>query len=159
MVFVATGFEDIELIAALDVFTRGGLNYDLVSPENLSTVRGKFNAIVETLPIKNFDEQNYEGLFLPGGPGYEVLLKSQQVKDVIKSYEKQNKILSAICAAPEVLKAAGVLEGIRITSYPGLAKTETNTGREVETDKNFITGRDYYATIEFAKEVVNKFQK
>lgn len=159
VVFVATGFEDTELIAALDVFTRSGLNYDLVSPENFSTVRGKFNAIVETMPIKNFDENNYDGLFLPGGPGYEILLRSLQIKEVIKSYEKQGKILAAICAAPEVLKVAGVLEGVRITSYPGLAKTETNTGTEVEADKNIITGKDYFATIEFAKEVAKKFNK
>ena len=34
-VFVATGFEDVELIATLDVLARGNITYDLISVENL----------------------------------------------------------------------------------------------------------------------------
>lgn len=150
IIFVATGFEDTELIAAIDVLSRHDISYDLVSVENKSEVKGKVEALVKTKTLNEVSPYTYKAVFLPGGPGHKILLESWIVNEVVKDYAI-NKIVSAICAAPEVLLRAGVLAGKTFTSHPGFALDKNNTGSAVEVDDNIITGRDFEATIEFAK--------
>lgn len=158
IIFVATGFEDTELIASLDVFSRHEVTYDLVSVEGLNEVKGKVDAYVKTKTEKDVSLSDYRGFFLPGGPGHKILLESELVKNVVKEYSK-NKIVSAICAAPEVLLKNNVLEGVKYTSFPGFALSDRNTGNEVEVDKNVVTGRDFKATIKFAETLCEVLKK
>lgn len=153
-IFVASDFEDTELIAALDIFNRNEISYTLFSVENLYEVRGKYEAFVKTTPITEFKDE-YKGIFLPGGPGHKILLQSLSLREIIRLFDSQGKVIAAICAATDVLIAAGIISNQIITSYPGHAPIATNTQNEVEVDKNIITGRDFKATISFAQEVVH----
>lgn len=155
-VFVATGFEDTELISALDVFNRNELGYSLFSVENKNEVKGKFEAIVRTKTMDQFNPNEFDGIFLPGGPGVDLLLESLKLRDIINVFNIERKILAAICAAPEVLVRAGAINDQRITSYPGFATVANNTGSKVEVDGHIITGRDFRTTIIFAEEVVKQ---
>lgn len=153
-VFVATEYEDTELISSLDVFARNEVTYDLFSVENLDMVKGKFEAIVKTKRIDDFKSENYDGLFLPGGPGHVLLTKSDKLIATVKEYKKQGKFLTAICAAPEVFVQAEIIDSEIITSFPGFADAKHNTGAEVEVYHNIVTGRDFKSTIAFAEAVV-----
>lgn len=153
-VFVATEFEDVELIASLDIFKRANISYTLFSVENLPEVKGKYEAIVKTKSMEEFDINDFSGLFLPGGPGHLKLKQSSVLLEIIKEFKNQNKVISAICAAPDVLIEAGVINEEVITSYPGHAKVKNNSGEEVEITGNLVTGRDFKATINFAEKVV-----
>lgn len=160
LVFVASEFEDVELIATLDIFVRNEVTFDLVSIENKDLVKGQQGcAFVETIHKDDIEFNEYKGLFLPGGKGHLLLLEDKFVLETIKKFNDDKKIIAAICAAPEVLKKAGVLEGIkRYTSFPGFAKGENNLSTPVEISDNIITGRDFEATIMFAKEIVKKIK-
>lgn len=153
-IFVANEFEDVELIASLDIFKRANVSYTIFSVENLQEVKGKYEAIVKTKVMSKFDGQNFNALFLPGGPGYLKLKNSKELLEIIRDFKKQNKVLAAICAAPDVLVEAGVIRQEVITSFPGHAKVQNNSGNEVEVSGNLITGRDFKATINFAEVVV-----
>ena len=159
IVFVADGFEDVELIATLDVFSRNDLTYDLFSVENKNLAKGKYNAQVETHKMDNLNVRNYKALFIPGGPGYKTLLASGELRDIIKAFDYDKKIIGAICAAPEVLKQTGILEGRSFTSFPGTADSSSNTQNDIEVDDNIITGKNFSITIEFAKELVKQYKK
>ena len=159
LVFVPSGFEDAELIVTLDIFKREGVTYDLVSPEQLDRARGKYEAYVNTKKMRDMDSlMNYKGLFLPGGPGHVLYAPDKQVMDTIKQYKADGKLLTAICAAPSALEAAGVIENEIITAHPGFAENSNPTGKEVEVSNNMITGRDYLATSEFAFAIVKKIK-
>lgn len=158
-VFVATEFEDTELIAALDVFNRNQVGYTLFSAENKTEVKGKFEAIVKTKTMDQFNPNEFEGIFLPGGPGVDLLLESLKLKDIINVFNIEKKLLTAICAAPEVLVQAGVIGDQKITSYPGFAKVANNVGTTVEADGHIVTGRDFRTTIAFAEEVVKQIKQ
>lgn len=153
-VFVATEFEDVELIASLDVFKRANISYSLFSVENLVEVKGKYEAIVKTKSMNEFNIDDFNGMFLPGGPGHLKLKQSSQLLEIIKEFKNQNKMISAICAAPDVLIEAGIINEEVITSYPGHAKIKNNSGNEVEVSGNLVTGRDFKATIIFAEKIV-----
>lgn len=159
IVFVTTGFEDTELIAALDVFNRNDISYDLVSIENKTEVKGKVEAFVKTIPLKEINLKEHRGVFLPGGPGHKLLLASENVKEIVRQFDAENKVVSAICAAPQVLMEAGILGDRKYTSFPGFALSKNNNGKEVVVSKNLITGRDFEATISFAKEVVKALKR
>lgn len=158
LVLVATNFEDIELIGTIDIFARQAINYQLVSVENHWEVKGKYNAIVKTTPLNEIDVQKFNALFLPGGPGFKILLDNSQVLDIIKQFNQKTHLISAICAAPEVLVKADIVNKRHITAHPGYAQIKNNRGSEVEVHENLITGRDYLATFKFANAIVKYLQ-
>ena len=159
LVVVATGFEDVELITTIDVFSRNEIDYDLVSIQNLVEVKGAYNAIVKTKLFKDINHNDYNVVFLPGGPGTKELLKSKELIKIIQEYNEKNKIIAAICAAPDVLMKAGILENKIITSYPNHTKNGKNTRNAYEVDGNIVTGRDFEATLKFALVLVDKIKK
>jgi len=47
------------------------------------------------------------------------LLENETVNAVIRKFAEEGKMVAAICAAPSVLGAAGLLEGKHATCHPG----------------------------------------
>ena len=63
---------------------------------------------------------------------------------MIREFDREGKVLAAICAAPSVLGKYGCLDGRRATCYPGF---EDQLGKAVHTsdgvvcDGHVVTGR------------------
>jgi len=69
-------------------------------------------------------------------------------------------MVAAICAAPSVLGAAGLLEGKHATCHPGFEEKltgATTSEDEVVVDGNIITSRGMGTAIPFAFEIVRYF--
>ncbi len=159
LILVATNFEDVELITTADILSRAAINYQLISVENYWEVKGKYNAIVKTTPLNEIEIEKFNVLFLPGGPGYKLLLENSQTLDIIKQFNQNKQLIAAICAAPEVLIKADVVGKRTITAHPGYGKIKNNSGQEIEVDENLITGRDFEATSKFAHEIVKYLKR
>lgn len=114
---LANGFEETEAITVIDCLRRAGVSVDLVSIHELNVTGSHNISVVADKLIEDMDD--YDGLFLPGGqPGSTHLGNNERVLDLVRSYVKQDKWVSAICAAPTVLSKAGVIKGRHLTSYP-----------------------------------------
>jgi protease I len=61
---------------------------------------------------------NYDGLVLPGGRAPEYLRLDSKVLDMIRHFTDQNKPIAAICHAAQLLAAARVLKGRKVSCYP-----------------------------------------
>ena len=157
-ILLADGFEDTELIGAIDFWTREKIDFELISIHNKNQVKGSYRAIVDTTPIKEIVLDEFDHLFIPGGKSTHHFEEYEDTKKIILNFYKSRKGVFAICAAPSLLCQAGILEGKKFTSWPGLKLSES-TGSTVEIDSNIITGRDYLATMEFAKEVARYIKK
>lgn len=120
---LANGFEETEAITVVDCLKRVGIDVDMVSIHE-KTVKGSHGITI--VSDKLFDDmEKYDGLFLPGGePGSTNLANDERVLDLLRNYAKQDKWISAICAAPTVLAKAGILKGKQITSYPSANKNK-----------------------------------
>ena len=73
---------------------------------------------------KSFDEvdpSDYDGLVIPGGRAPEYLRLNDRVLQITRHFFAENKPVAAICHGPQVLAAAGVLEGRQCCSYPAVA--------------------------------------
>jgi protease I len=97
-----------------------------------------------------FDEVNtadYEGLVIAGGRAPEYLRLNEKVIGMVKYFMENNKPVAAICHAPQILAAAGVLKGRRLTAYPAVGPEVTLAGglfvpvaaSEAVTDGNLVT--------------------
>ena len=122
MIFIhlAEGFEEIEAITAADVLRRAGLDTRLVSVTGNRAVTGTHGIVLEADML--FEEADYSEcnmIVLPGGlPGAYNLRDHQGLEKKIKEFASEGKGIAAICAAPLVLGAHGILEGKKATIYP-----------------------------------------
>jgi protease I len=92
--------------------------------------------------------EDYDGLMIPGGRAPEYIRMNPRVLDIVRYFMKENKPVAAICHAPQVLAAAGVLKGRRCSSYPATSPDVTLAGgtyvdvgmAEAVVDGNLVTG-------------------
>jgi len=102
----------------------------------------------------------FDLIVLPGGlPGSDHLRDNEQVQSLIKKQVSDDKYVAAICAAPKALAQAGLLEGKRATSFPGvLAALEndaiTISENPVEIDGNIVTSRSVGTAMDFALSLI-----
>ena len=61
---------------------------------------------------------DYDGLVLPGGRAPEYLRLDPKVLDMIRHFTDQNKPIAAVCHAAQLLAAARVLKGRKVSCYP-----------------------------------------
>ena len=64
--------------------------------------------------------ESYDGLVIPGGRAPEYLRLNQRVLEIIRHFATANKPIAALCHGPQMLCAAGVLDGKSCTAYPAL---------------------------------------
>lgn len=159
IVFLAEGFEEMEALGTVDILRRGGIGVITVSITDDKTVKGAHGiSIAADATIGSMDLGSADALILPGGmPGSSNLDASDVVKDAIMKQYKAGRIVAAICAAPMVLGGLGILEGRKVTCYPGFEVKLCGaqaTGRDVEIDGNVITGRGPGLVMKFALALV-----
>ncbi len=157
-ILVADGFEDTELIGAIDYWTREKIDFELISIQNKTEVKGSYFAKIDTKPLDEINLDHFENLFIPGGKAVSLFKVFNKTNNIITDFYNQNKGVFAICAAPSLLYDAGILNDKKFTSWPGLNIIES-TGAIFEVDNNIITGRDYLATMDFAKAVAIYIKK
>jgi protease I len=65
--------------------------------------------------------ETYDALVLPGGRAPEYLRLNPQVLEGVRHFAREKKPIAAICHAAQLLTAAGVVEGRRVSAYPACA--------------------------------------
>ena len=121
-VHLATGFEEVEALTVIDLLRRADIEVKSVSITGEKRVMGTHNIPVEA--DITFEEANYgecEMIVLPGGlPGADYLGEHEGLTAQIRDFAANDKYLAAICAAPQVFGAQGILEGKKATIYPSM---------------------------------------
>lgn len=161
-VFLATGFEDIEAIAPVDIIRRAGLEVQTVSITGERVVMSAHGVgIMADLLLSEVDFSKAKMLVLPGGlPGATNLDACKPLTDAIKQHHEAGGAIAAICAAPLVFGHLGLFEGRRATCYPGFEselRGADYTAAIVEQDGNIITGKGPGAAFEFGYTIVDFF--
>ena len=105
----------------------------------------------------DLDASIYDEIVLPGGKGYQNLMRRQTVKLTLHDFAKKGKIIGAICAAPAILAKEGLLKEKRATIFPGMEK-ELDMPRpdRVVIDVNIITSQGPGTAMEFSLALVSK---
>ena len=74
--------------------------------------------------------QDYDALVIPGGRAPEYLRLNQDLLKIVRHFSETGKPIAAICHAAQILTAAGVAKGRRISAYPACGPEVTAAGGE-----------------------------
>ena len=123
LVPLAEGFEEIEAVAIVDVLRRAGLDVT-VAGLRPGPVKGSHGIpISPDADLGALDLSSFTMLVLPGGmPGTRNLAADERVLGLVRRLHAEGRRTAAICAAPLVLHAAGVVRGVPVTSHPSVRK-------------------------------------
>jgi protease I len=72
--------------------------------------------------------EDYDALVLPGGRAPEYLRLNPQVLETIRHFAQAGKPIAAICHGAQMLTAAGVVKGKRLSAYPACAPEVESAG-------------------------------
>lgn len=157
---LAEGCEEMEAVILIDVLRRAGWHVVVagLQPGSVRASRG-----VVLTPDRTWDKldpTDFDLLVLPGGSeGTQRLLRDERVLDAVRSLTATGKRVAAVCAAPLVLQAAGVLEGRRATCHPGVAAQLTRAryvNEPVVVDGTITTSQAAGTCFAFALELIRQ---
>jgi 4-methyl-5(b-hydroxyethyl)-thiazole monophosphate biosynthesis len=157
-VFLADGFEEIEALTVVDLLRRAGVDVTTVSITENILVHGAHGIDVMADILFKDNLSKADMLVLPGGGlGTKNLLAHEGLKGLLIDYEKKDRYLAAICAAPSILGTHGLLKGKRAICYPGFEDKLTGavvTNDKAVVDGKFITSKGPGTSIEFSLELI-----
>ena len=166
LVPIATGFEEIEAVAVMDVLRRGGVEVVIAGVDSAAPVDGAHGiALGVDTALQDVRGESFDVIVLPGGePGVTNLLESATVRDALSQHLDAGRMLAAICAAPRILAARGVLAGRRATSHPSVESQVRAGGadydvRRVVRDGSILTSRGPGTALEFALALLEMLGK
>jgi 4-methyl-5(b-hydroxyethyl)-thiazole monophosphate biosynthesis len=121
LVPLAEGFEEIEAVTIVDVLRRAGLDVTVagLAPGPVAGAHGI--AVTPDAELGSIDASSFTMIVLPGGTtGTRNLAADERVLSIVRRLSSEGRRTAAICAAPLVLHAAGVLAGVPVTSHPSV---------------------------------------
>ncbi|WP_047392203.1 DJ-1 family glyoxalase III [Chitinibacter sp. ZOR0017] len=164
-VYVAPGFEEVELITIVDILRRADINTHLVSTAAAGVVAGAHNVgIAADLSFDEAASEIPDLVVLPGGgPGTQHMLAHPLLAGRLHSQFAAGRRVAAICAAPMVLAKAGLLRDLAACCFPGCEATLSEHGAKVSafnvvTDGLITTSRGPATAGLFALELVRQLR-
>jgi 4-methyl-5(b-hydroxyethyl)-thiazole monophosphate biosynthesis len=151
------GVEETELVAPVDVLRRAEIDVVMASFSGELEVTGKQGIVLKADElIYEVDAGSFDALFLPGGPAVMSLRADGRATELAKQFAAEGKLVAAICAAPLLLKDAGLLEGRRYTAHDSVwgELTEALGDERVVVDGNIITSRGPGTALDFGLKMV-----
>lgn len=129
LTILTNGFEETEAVAPLDLLHRAGAGNTLAALASNGEIllKGRsdlflktdttLDALLESHQSPEGIADAFDALFIPGGPGTWTLLDDGKAPELAKAFARKNKPIAAICAAPLILKAAGLIDGKRVSAH------------------------------------------
>jgi len=158
VVLLAPGFEEIEAVTVIDVLRRADVKVTVAGLEEGPVTGSHEITVTADTGLGRVRPDTFDMVVLPGGlPGSYNLRDDPRVIAFLRQMAQSGKHTCAICAAPVVLKAAGLLEGKAATSHPAMRGEMGGLDyREdrVVTDGRVVTSRGPGTALEFSLELV-----
>lgn len=182
LVPLANGFEEIEFVSIVDTLRRAQIEVLIagVSDEDSTSGAGAKDsvngasvdggvgrsytgahgiAISADTMLDSLDSSalaGFDGVALAGGwQGMLNLKASQKLREILREFKAEGKLVSAICASPIVLDAAGVLGG-KFACYPSCEKfAYEDTSADSESSENTSAGKSASDTSKNTEKPLN----
>lgn len=159
LVPLAEGVEEMEAVIIIDTLRRAGWEVLAVGlkPGEVRASRG-----VRLLPEELYeavDVSGFDMIVLPGGnDGTERLAADERILQTLRDFHADpEKYVAAICAAPLVLQAAGILDEQALTCHPG-ARPELKAGHYLDApvviDHHLVTSQGPGTSFAFALKLI-----
>jgi SagB-type dehydrogenase family enzyme len=144
LIIASKNFRDEELFETKFVLDEAGVQ-TVTASTRIGVIKGMLGGSAEArILVKDIVVDDYDAIIFIGGSGAREYFDSVVALDIAREAADKGKVLAAICIAPSVLANAGVLTGVRATSFPS-ERTRLQragaiyTGAPVERDGPIIT--------------------
>lgn len=160
LVPLAQGCEELEAITIIDLMRRAGFSVVSASLDDQPVRASRGSILIADTNIDDALKGEYDMIVLPGGlPGADHLRDDQRIQKILKNMAGADKYIAAICAAPKALASAGLLDGKRVTSFPGALNNSPTTDMQyleepVVVDGKLITSRGPGTAMDFALTLI-----
>lgn len=160
LVLLAQGCEEIEAVTIIDILRRAGVEVTSAGLDDLPVLGSHNVMLTADTTLDLAQHQDFDMIVLPGGlPGTTNLGNDKRLIALLQQMAQRQKYVAAICAAPSVLAAAGLLDGRKATCYPtcldDFPKVNLQAAAVVE-DGNIITSRGPGTAMDFALALVER---
>ena len=161
--------EDYEMMVPFQALQMAGYEVVAVAPERKHdfegdmtytekrghnfALNGDFNLV---------DVKKFAALVLPGGRSPEYLRLDVRVLEMIRQFDRLKKPIAAVCHGPQLLTAAGIIAGRKVSAYPAVKpEVEMAGATYVElpmtgavTDGHFVTAPAWPAHPEWLRQLL-----
>ena len=132
--------------------------HDFEGDQTYTEKRGHDFALNAT--FAEIEPEHYDALLIPGGRAPEYLRLNNQLLEVVRHFAEANKPIAAICHGVQILTAANVVKGRRVSAYPAVGPEVTQAGGtfaeigfgEAVTDRNLVTAPAWTAHVEWLRQ-------
>jgi len=159
IVIAKEGYQDVELAGTRKGLDDAGFSITVASTE-AGPCTGKFGGSINAeIALRDVVVSRFDRIAFIGGPGAAKLVQDFDALNVARVAAKADMIVGAICIAPTILAAAGVLRGKRATVHDTDGEQErfitkhgaTYTGEPVTVDGKIVTANGPDAAEEFGR--------
>ena len=160
LVPLANGFEETEAVTIVDILRRGGVTVTVASLDGAAVTGNHGITLVPDTDLDTALVRDFDLVALPGGqPGADNLESDPRIRELLQRMAASDRFVAAICAAPKVLKSAGLLDDREATSFPGFIDEDPAPGMRYSTetvvqDGKVITSRGPGTAMDFALKLV-----
>jgi protease I len=163
-IIAADEFEDLELFYPMYRFQEEGIETTVVglTKEKIKGKRGY--PITPHASIDQVRAEDFDFLVVPGGKSPERLRLNQKILEFVRDFDREGKVIAAICHAGQVLASAGIVKGRTMTCVMGIRDDMINAGahyvdKAAVRDGNLVTSRVPSDLSEFARLTLEALAK
>jgi 4-methyl-5(b-hydroxyethyl)-thiazole monophosphate biosynthesis len=161
LVPLADGFEEMEGIIIIDVLRRAGLEVIVAGLEKKEIIASRNTKHIADYLLEEVKDWEFDAIILPGGSeGAKRLENDERIKEIIERLYKKNKLIGAICAAPNVLlKHKIIKDKDKFTLHPNTLPEKYQgiyVDERVVKNNQIFTSKGPGTAFEFALSIVEE---
>ena len=141
LVPLAPGFEEIEAITVIDILRRAGVDVVVAGTQPGPIEASRKTKHLADCTLDDVRAEDFDMIVLPGGlPGATNLRNDARIQKFIQILQAKNRRIAAICAAPTVLAAYGVLKDRTATSHPSVRAEVATAAKKISDERVVVDG-------------------
>jgi len=159
LIVPSQNFRDEEFFETKRALDAAGVQ-TVIASTRIGIIRGMLGIAEANILVGQLRVEDYDAIIFIGGPGAVEYVANPAALNLAREAVRQRKILAAIDTAPTILANAGVLTGVRATSFLSernrlILSGAIYTGIPVEQDRLIITSSGPAASIQFGRAIAD----
>jgi protease I len=166
-ILAADGFEYVELAVPKAALWAAGAETEVLSLHD-GRIRG-MNLTEPTRTVKvdrtveQADPDAYDALLIPGGfIGPDFVRQSREARAFVRAFDQSGKPIATLCHGPWVLASADLVDGRRLSSWPGIRDDIVHAGgiwrdEPLVRDGNWVSSRGPQDLAQFVPAMIDLF--